>query len=129
MPKITNFAFCQSSDLKEGMIPKVINIMPKIDVEDGKFSFGIIFSIFDFSANEDHNGYIILKNPVKEELFETAPFFLEKQEDLEENAKVVSGTTIAMEFNDIVFEGSGIYSLQIIFDDTEVAEFYIPILF
>lgn len=127
MPKITNFAFCQSSDIKEG-IPRAINIMPKIEVEDGKFSFGIIFSITDILANDDHHGYVILKNPVGEDLFETEPFYLEKQEGLDGTTKIVSGTTIAMEFSDIVFEGSGMYSLQIVFDNSTIADFYIPIL-
>ncbi|QTB21560.1 hypothetical protein J1907_17700 [Lysinibacillus sphaericus] len=127
MPKITNFAFCQSSDFKNGN-PRVLNIMPKIEVEDGTFSFGIIFSITDFSGSVDHNGYVILKNPVGEELFETEPFFLEKNENLKETSKSLSGTTIAMEFSEIVFEGSGLYTLQIIFDDSKVAEFHIPIL-
>lgn len=128
MPKITNFAVCEKADIEEGQL-RAINVLQLIESSSGNFSFSIIFSITGFSAGEEHNGFVVISDPKGEKLIETERFVLEKEEHSEiEDSRLITGVSMSVEFKDILFEGQGLYKLELFFDDDNLGEFYIPVL-
>lgn len=128
MAYITNFLFCESIDIADGK-PQVGDIVPLISVQGGKFSFSLLFSIAKFSNTEDHTGYLVINNPIGEEVVRTEPFFLEKRDSHEDSIKTLAGTTIGMDFDDVPYQGSGLYRCELHFDDKLLGEFHIPVIF
>lgn len=128
MPYITNFAFCEQAEIEENR-PKAINYLQVIEAFSGSFSFSIIYSITGFTAKEDHHGHVVFFDPNGEKLIETEKFFIEGEENQEiEDTNLVTGISMGVEFNDILFEGHGLYKMEVFFDDEKLGEFFIPVL-
>lgn len=128
MPKITNFAFCEKSSIEDNQ-PKAINLLQVIETSNGTFSFSIIFSIVGFSATEEHTGYVIVTDPKGDTLMETEKFFLDKDENIDiDSNRVVTGISMGVEFDEVIFEGQGIYNVSLVFDEEKLGEFSIPVL-
>lgn len=127
MPKVTNFAFCEQTSIDENN-PRAINYLQVIQTSSESFSFSILFSVTDFSANEDHTGYVTFSDPNDNTLIETEKFFLEKEDKFKDKANLVTGVSMGVEF-EVPFEGQGLYTLRLFFDDEKLGEFFIPVLF
>ena len=90
-------------------------------------------SITDFSAFQNHTGFLKLLGPDNQVIIKTDQFEVEKvsEEDPEMygSENVVSGITMGMEFGNVQFKGPGLYKVEVFFDDDLLADFSIPVLF
>ena len=131
MPKITNFAFCEPGQFeKEG---PGLNFVDTVETSSDIFKLAVVYSITDFSAFQNHTGFLKLKGPDNQVIIETDPFEVEKanEEDpsLNGSNNIVSGITMGMEFGNVQFKGPGLYKVEVFFDNTFLSDFYIPVLF
>lgn len=128
MPNITNFAFCNNPDIS-GDNPSALEFLQTIEVSSDNFSFSILFTITGFTTDKEHHLYVRFLDPRREELIKTEEFILEKEnrDDIDEE-KVITGISMGVDFTKVPFEGHGMYSLELYFDDEKLSEFYIPVL-
>ncbi|MCM3619150.1 hypothetical protein M3936_16295 [Sutcliffiella horikoshii] len=127
MPRITNFAYCHDTIIENNQV-EVINLAQVLEAVDGVMNFSIVFTLTDFNLRQDHIGYLEFLNPKEEVIFETERFYLEKEEGISGNERVASGATLGMSFNNVLYEGPGVYSMDIIVDDERIARFSIPVI-
>lgn len=129
MPKVTNFTFCEQGIIEDNE-PKAINLLQVLRASAGSISFSILFSITGFSAHQDHLIIIEFTNPKGEKVIETDPFHLEKEDNQEnvDESRLVTGISMGIDFANVLFEGQGLYTLNLLFDGEQIGEFFIPVI-
>lgn len=129
MVKITNFVFCEDDEnfkSKNGLFaPASI-----IEVEDEQFTMNVVMSLCNYTIEEQHSCTLNIKDPHNNEIFSTNKIEipLETPGGVDnENAFV--GFTLGVSFSNLSFRGTGVYSVDVLFDDDRLDTFYIPVTF
>lgn len=133
MPKVTNFVFCEPGQFKPGS--SHIPFIEGVSTSSSLFGFAILYSITSFSRFEDHNVFLSIKDPHKEELIKTEEFTIEKSEDISgdlsrelQSKELLNGATMAIEFDDVEYRGQGLYAVEVFFDGELLGEFFLPVI-
>lgn len=137
MPNITNFAFAKLTETDSGLEKEELTIIRPNSIP-GRDSFAIEFSLVLDGIEKDYSGFIIMYKPNGEKLVKTEPFEINREmfsevkanmDDYDDNKdeKILTGITLGINFEDVLFETSGLYKAALYLNEDKLGEFGIAV--
>lgn len=123
MAKISDIIFCLKAQNVEGVGVSADNILTVINPEyiPGLFSFSVVITILDIDSSIPHTFLVQFLNPSNEIVLEL-PGEVPTLIDNSNLPLEYKGLNLAMDWNNVNFKNSGIYTVKIAIDNTFIGE-------
>lgn len=123
MAKISDIIFCLNAQNLEGVGVSANNILTSINPEyiPGLFSFSVVVTLLDIDASKSHKFSVSFIDPTGESVIELngeVPIF----EDNSNLPLEYKGLNLAMDWNNVNFKCSGMYSIKVEIDSVLAGE-------
>lgn len=123
MAKVDNILFCLKSVSagNQGVSANVILSAITPEYIPGLFSFSVIVSLLDLDCNGMHTFSVEFVDPNGNKIVNIDKQQLPIKEEESNLPNEYKGINIAMDWNNVVFKTSGLYSIVIYYDDEKIA--------
>ena len=123
MAKVSDIIFCLRATNTDETGASAMTILTALTPEyvPGLFTFSVIITLTDIDPAEDHHIAINFVNPSQENIVHIeSP--VPQVTDSSNLPSEYKGLNLAMDWNNLNFKTSGLYTLQVIFDDVLIQE-------
>ena len=128
MAKLTNFVFCEDDENFESR-NGLFAPLDIVEVTDNDFSLNIVLTVCEYSILEEHFCKIVIKDAQNNSFFDTDNFLVPNDTPGGVDKDVITGFTVGLSFKNLPFRGSGLYSVDVLFDNEVLNTFFIPVTF
>lgn len=118
MPNVSDIIFCLRATNNDGEGACANTILSTISPEyiPGLFTFSVVINLLDIDTSDEHQLKIVFTDPKEENTIQIegpVPTFV----DNSNLPKEYKGVTVAMDWNNVNFKVSGLYTISVYVDD------------